>query len=295
VSRRILVTGVRGLLGQAIVEAFSTDSDVTPLDRAALDVTDSEGVTRAIAAAHPEVVINCAAYNDVDGAESDAVSALQVNALAVRTLAAAARAAGAVLVHYSTDFVFDGETGRPYTEQDTPNPRGIYAASKLLGEWFALEHPRGYVLRVESLFGRSRIETGRQGSLATVVARIRSGTPVPVFIDRTVSPSYTADVAQATRAILAGQAAPGLYHCVNSGAATWAEIAAEAARLLGLPLDIAPITLETAALRAARPRYSALSNAKLEAAGVPMRRWPQALASYLAQPLESRDPNERHE
>ena len=279
---RVLVTGAQGLLGAAIVRELSPDCDVHPFDRAALDITDAGAVDGAIAATRPEAVVNCVAYNDVDGAEEDAPTALAVNAFGPRALARAARHAGAAFVHYSTDFVFDGSIDRPYTEVDRPNPRGVYAMSKLLGDWFALEHPRAFVLRVESLFGEPGPGRTRQGSLGTIVARINAGQPVPVFVDRTVSPTYTADAARATRALLTGRQAPGLYHCVNSGAATWADIAAEAARLLDRPLNLQPITLETAALKAPRPRFSALSNAKLAAAGIPMPAWQEALASHLA-------------
>lgn len=277
---RVVVTGASGLLGAAILRAFD-GGDLHGFDHAQLDVGDAAAVAASIASLQPDVVVNCAAYNDVDGAEQDAEAALQVNALGVLALARAARSANAVLVHYSTDFVFDGEAGRPYTEDDSPNPRSVYAASKLLGDWFAADAGRGYVLRVESLFGQPGSAGARRGSLAAIVDRIRDGAEVPVFVDRTVSPSYTADVARATRSIVERGLPTGLYHCVNEGAATWAEIAAEAARLLGLPLRIRPMTLESAALRARRPRYCALSAAKLAGAGVVMPPWQDALRRYL--------------
>ncbi len=195
---------------------------------------------------------------------------------------------GATLVHYSTDFVFDGETDRPYTEEDRPNPRGLYAASKLLGDWFARDAPRAYVLRVESLFGDPGPAGGRRGSLAAIVDRIRSGAEVPVFVDRTVSPGYTADIAAATRALVEGSVPPGLYNCVNAGAASWAEIAEEAARLVGCPLRMKPLTLESAALTAPRPRYCALSPAKLAAAGIVMPPWQDALGRYLSGDVQVR-------
>jgi dTDP-4-dehydrorhamnose reductase len=279
---RVLVTGARGLLGAAIVREFATAGwEVVPLHRDALDVTDGRAVAQQVAEAQPHVVVNCVAYNDVDGAEKDPVTALQVNALAVRGLAAAARAAGATLVHYGTDFVFDGENDRPYVEVDRPNPCSVYAVSKLLGEWFALDHPRAYVIRVESLFGEPGPDGSRQGSLKGILVRLRAGEQLPVFVDRTVSPGYTTDIAAATRMLIEQRATPGIYHCVNSGATSWADIAAEAARLLGLPIDMKPITLESVALPARRPKYSALSTAKLAAAGIVMPTWQDALARHL--------------
>ena len=116
----------------------------------------------------------------------------------------------------------------------------------------------------------------------TIVDRIRSGDEVPVFVDRVVSPTYTPDIARTTRALLTGDVPPGLYHCVNSGHATWQQIAARAAELLGLPFHPRPMTLETAGLRARRPRYCALSNAKLAAVGCDMPTWEAALAAFLA-------------
>jgi dTDP-4-dehydrorhamnose reductase len=278
---RVLVTGASGQLAGAITGVFGRDSDVAALTRAALDITDERAVNDAVAALRPDVVVNCAAYNDVDGAEAEPVKALEVNAFAVRSLARAAAAAGAALVHYSSDFVFDGTASRPYVEGDRPNPQGVYAASKLLGEWFALEADRSVVLRVESLFGGSNGRSGRKGSLGSLVAGIEAGREVPVFVDRTVSPSYVFDVAEATCALLASGSASGVYHCVNAGPCTWHEIATEIARLLGRPANLRPVTLESVSLRARRPRYSALDSTRLCAAGISMPSWQDALARFL--------------
>lgn len=286
---RILVTGAEGLLGAAIVRAFTPDGDVSALGHAGLDIADASAVSDTVARVRPTVLVNCAAWNDVDGAESDPAGALRANALGVRALAEACRLQGTTLVHFSTDFVFDGEAGRPYREDDQPNPRGVYASSKLLGDYFALAYPMAYVLRVESLFGPPGPGRTRAGSLGTIVGRIAAGEPVPVFVDRTVSPTYTPDIAHATRELLRRRAPAGLYHCVNTGAATWADIAAHAARLLHLPLQMQPITLESVALKAPRPRYCALSNARLEAAGIAMPTWQDALQRYLSE----RDRRER--
>jgi dTDP-4-dehydrorhamnose reductase len=280
--KRVMVTGAGGLLGAAVMRELALSAEVRPFDRASLDLTDSNRIAETVAAVAPDAIINCAAFSGVDNAEDDAQGALNVNAFAVLSLARAAAAAGTVLVHYSSDFVFDGEIDRPYVEEDRPGPLSVYGASKLLGDWFALEHPHSYVLRVESLFGQPGPATRKQGSLTTIIARIQSGAEVPVFIDRTVSLSYTADVAAATRAILTSRPPSGLYHCANDGAASWETIAKTAADLLGLPIRITPITLETAGLRARRPRYCALSCAKLARAGVPMPDWRDALARYLA-------------
>ena len=278
---RVLVTGAHGLLGSAIVREFA-DVEVHAFAHADLDVASDRSIDEAFAAARPDVVINCAAYNDVDRAESEPEAALKTNALGVLALAGASRRADAAFVHYSTDFVFDGEIDRPYVEEDAPNPRNVYAVSKLLGEWFAAEASRSYVLRVESLFGHAGPAGSRRGSLGSILDRILADDEVPVFVDRTVSPTYTADIARATRNIIESRVAPGLYHCVNAGAASWLEIATETARLVGRRLRPKPLTLATVNLKAARPRYCALSPARLAAAGIVMPDWQDALGRYLA-------------
>jgi dTDP-4-dehydrorhamnose reductase len=207
--------------------------------------------------------------------------ALEVNAFAVRELARAADGVGATLIHYSSDFVFDGTTSRPYREEDEPNPQSVYAASKLLGEWFALEARRGFVLRVESLFGSAAGGPARRGSLETIAAGIGRGIEVPVFTDRTVSPAYVIDVAWATQALLRTDAAPGVYHCVNAGAATWFDIALEIGRLLGREPRLRPVTLKDVTLRAPRPVFCALDNGRLRALGISMPTWQDAVARHL--------------
>ena len=146
--------------------------------RHGLDVTDPVAVRDTVAAASPALVINCAAFNNVDGAEDLPAEALAVNAFAVRSLARAAEACGAMFVHFGTDFVFDGAADEPYGETASPSPRSVYGLSKLLGDWFALEAPRGFVLRVESLFGAAPGWTGRQSSLDAILDGLERGSGV---------------------------------------------------------------------------------------------------------------------
>jgi dTDP-4-dehydrorhamnose reductase len=281
---KILVTGAAGQLGLTITREFRAAHDVVPLAMRDLDITDHAAVEERVAAERPDAIINCAAYNDVDGAENDAVAALRVNAFAVRSLARAAADHGALLVHYSTDFVFDGtRAGRPYAEDDPPQPESVYASSKLLGDWFAMDTPRHYVLRVESLFGASAEENFRgRSSIDRIIDTLGGGGEARAFVDRVVSPSYVVDVAGATRALVEREAPGGLYHCVNSGHCTWYELAVEIGRHVegtGRPV---PVSIRDVALKARRPQYAALSNAKLAAAGVPMPAWQDAIARYVA-------------
>lgn len=274
---RVLITGAAGQLGSAVASHFAGFADIAALRRDELDITRDEEVERVVASHRPDVIVNCAAYTDVDGAEDHPAIALERNAMGVLALARAAAPRRTTLVHYSTDFVFDGTASAPYAEDDAPNPRSTYALSKLLGEWFAAITLAHYVLRVESLFGGIRAKS----SIDRILEALREGRPARVFFDRTVTPSYVADVASATAQLVRRRAPFGLYHCVNTGASTWQGVAEEAARLMGVQGEIVPVSVKDVQLRASRPQYCALSNEKLRAAGVPMPTWQDALARYI--------------
>jgi dTDP-4-dehydrorhamnose reductase len=280
---RVLVVGSAGHLGSAVAAHVRGFATVLATTRESLDVRDHRAVRSAVDGLRPDVVINGSAYTDVDRAEDEPVAAMEVNAFAVRVLAAAAASVGAAFVHYSTDFVFDGTASSPYVEEDQPNPRSTYACSKLVGEWFAREAPQHYVLRVESVFGvPSPGSDGRRTSLDRIVDGLIEGRDVPVFVDRTVSPSHRDDVARATWALVERGAPPGLYHCVNTGRGTWEDVARDAARQLGIEPRLVPLRMADTTLRAQRPVYCAMSNAKLARAGVSMPTWQDALGRYLA-------------
>jgi dTDP-4-dehydrorhamnose reductase len=275
---KLLITGAAGQLGQAMTEQLSARHEVTAWTRAELDLTHHLQVRDAVRALAPDAIINCASYNQVDAAEDEQVLALEVNAMVVGTLARAAADLGAVFVHYSTDFVFGGTASVPYTEADPPEPRSVYAQSKLIGEWLAADAPRHYLLRVESLFGGPH----RRSSIDRIADAVRSGQPAPVFHDRIVSPSFVADVADASAFLLETQPAWGLYHCVNSGHASWLAVGEEIARRLGKPASLLkPLSVSDVSLRAPRPQYAALSNERLAQAGFRMPSWQDALARYL--------------
>jgi dTDP-4-dehydrorhamnose reductase len=275
---RLLVTGAAGQLGSAITARFGERGhEVVALGRGDLDVTAHDAVMEAVADHRPDVIVNCTAYNDVDGAERAHAAALDVNAFAVRSLARAAGIFGAVLVHYSTDFVFDGEASEPYRETDRARPQSVYGSSKLLGEWFAQDAARHYVLRVESLFGGP----AARSSIDRIIDAQLEGREAPVFVDRYVSPTYVEDAVTATERLLELPAPPGLYHCVNSGHATWHAVAEEIARQAGVTPRLRPVKVDEVKLRAPRPRFAALSNEKLRQAGAGMPAWQDAVGRYL--------------
>lgn len=286
---KVAVVGAGGQLGAAIVQEFEQAHDTVAFSRAELDASDDLAVAAAMDRVRPETIINAAAWTDVDKAEDYPVDALNANAFAVRALARAAQRHGATLVHYSSDFVFDGRASAPYTEEARPNPRSVYAASKLLGEWFALEAPRAYVLRVESLFGRVPNGPVSRGSVASMLNTLLAGGSPRAFADRTVSPTYVLDCSRATRELIEKSSPAGLYHCVNSGSCTWLEFGEELARQLGVEPKLTPVRMSDVTLRAERPLYCALSNEKLRSLGIEMPTWQDALRRHLrtlpAQPI----------
>ena len=281
--RPTLITGAEGQLGRALTNVFASRGEVIACNRAMLDLTSPDEIAMRVREAHPGVILNCAAYNDVDGAEDHAIEAFEINAMAVRSLARAARLSDARLVHYGTDFVFDGTATRPYTETDRPSPRSIYAASKLTGEWFAADAGAWFVLRVESLFGvRHSPGTRRVGSIDRIIDSLEQRQPVKAFRDRVVSPSYLVDVAAATCALIDRNAESGVYHAVNTGHCTWYELAHEIARQIGGAEVVEPIDAATLQLRAARPQFAALDNTRLASAAYAMPTWQDAIARYLS-------------
>jgi dTDP-4-dehydrorhamnose reductase len=274
---KVLVTGAKGQLGSTFVRVLSSSYEVVGTVRDELDLTDDISVRAVISEVRPDLILNCAAYNEVDSAESCPETALAVNAFGVQALAVMAAECGSTLVHFSTDFVFDGNTSKPYSEADTPNPQSVYATSKLLGEWFAAETPQHYVIRVESLFGGKGL---RRSSLDLLADALLKKEPVRAFTDRVVSPSYVEDVAEATIKILTRGLPNGLYHCVGSGSASWFDVVAELASRLEMATPIQPITLKDMDLPAKRPQFSALSNRKLASAGVVIPSWQDAVRRY---------------
>lgn len=227
---RIAVTGACGRLGGVVCDkVVSAGHDLIAFGRAELDITRVEQVTGVVHDLRPDVVINCAGYNAVDAAERDRAAAFAANARGPELLAMAADAAGAVFVHFSSDFVFDGEATRAYSETDPANPLSVYGASKLTGEVAATRAPRHYVLRITSLFGGVAIH-GHRATVDYIADSLSSGVSVRAAVDRTVTPSYVPDVATTVVAMINGDVPYGTYHCVNGPSTTWYELAVEVAR-----------------------------------------------------------------
>jgi dTDP-4-dehydrorhamnose reductase len=279
---RIVIAGATGRLGSTLkLELASAGHQVSALRRADLDVTDAAQVDYVVKRLRPQAIVNCSAYNAVDAAQADAPGAYALNAEGPANLARAARNAGALLVHYSTDFVFDGTAQEPYSEEDPTNPLSVYGASKLAGENEAQRADRHYVLRLESLFGGIGVR-GHRATVDQIAEQMIAGNVVRALTDRTVSPSYVADVSRVSRILIERNAPSGVYHCVNSGFTTWYALAMEVSRELGVPATIVPLKASDFQTPAPRPQFCALSNRKLLALGIEMPTWRTALARHLA-------------
>lgn len=258
----VLVTGAGGQLGRELVERFGTDH-VVACDRSALDVTNRDQVRTVVTSTRPDAVVHAGAWTHVDGCEGDPDRAHQVNSLGTRHVAEAARLVGARVCYVSTDYVFDGEAGRPYHEWDRPNPLSVYGRSKLGGETEL--GPDDTVVRTSWVCGRH----GRN-FVKTVLERARAGERLRVVDDQHGCPTFADDLAAMIRRLVVDRA-PGTYHVTNQGPVTWYGFAREILAAGGLsPEAVEPITTEEMdpPRPAPRPRYAVLDNAALRLGGV---------------------------
>jgi dTDP-4-dehydrorhamnose reductase len=279
---RVLLAGADGQLGVSL-HAQLGPAVVWAGGRERLDVTDAQAVSRIVRESGAEVVVNASAYNKVDLAEREPAAALLVNAAGAAHLASAAREAGAVMVHVSTDYVFDGEHRSPYREDDVPNPRCAYGVSKLAGELLvAASGAEHLIVRTSGVLGRGG-SRGKGGSFVErVVARARAGEPLRVVADQVFAPTMASDLAAAIVALLAARAR-GLVHVVNEGTCTWAELARRALAEAGLPPRVAEITSAELGAAARRPAYSVLDASRYaQITGAPLRPWWQGLRELLS-------------
>jgi dTDP-4-dehydrorhamnose reductase len=284
---KVLVTGAGGMLGTDVravlmergheVVATGRREGFTPLD-----VTDTHQTMQVIGAERPEVVLHCAAWTDVDGAERDPDGAYRGNALGAWNVAAAAAETGALMIYVSTDFVFDGAKNAPYTEFDRTNPLGVYGASKEAGEQLVRQTlpDRHIIARTSWLFGRH----GK--CFPKTVLRLAESKPeVPIVADQIGCPTFTEDLARKL-AELAEDPLPGTYHICNAGECSWYEFAQEIVRQAGLSTPVVPITAAEYAARfnspTRRPAYSPLRRLALQMRGMDdLRDWREALSAFL--------------
>jgi dTDP-4-dehydrorhamnose reductase len=286
---RFAVLGAAGQLGRDLCPRLP--GEVVALDRTRADLTNPNQLKATLADLRPAMVVNCAAYNFVDKAESEPDAAFAVNCWGVRHLTSACRDLDCTLVHFSTDYVFGLDTNRttPFQTTDPPGPVSAYGLSKLGGEYAVrAECPKHFVIRTCGLYGVWG-SGGKGGNFVETMLRVAGqGKPLRVVDDQHCTPSYTADVAAAAVALI-GTGRYGLYHVTNAGATTWYELAKAAFELAGVTADLTPIPSSGYPTPARRPGYSVLSLDALAAAGVrEPRPWRDAVAAYLEERKKGR-------
>ena len=274
---RTLIFGSKGQLGKDVEEAASLLGETAGYDLPELDITSPAAVMACIADFHPDVVINAAAYTDVERAEDDAATAFRVNETGARIVSEAAAAAGVPVVYVSTDYVFDGEKGAPYLPEDPVNPQSVYACSKEAGER-AVRHaaPRHFIVRTAWLYG-----PGGNNFVEKILRGAATRPSLKVIEDEVGCPTHTLDLAQAILALCATEAY-GTYHAVNAGVCSRYDFARAILRFAGLDTPVAPCNATEFPMKARRPMHSELDVSKIEnIIGQKMRPWQEALEEYL--------------
>lgn len=282
VYRSILITGGGGMLAHALVDALTAKGlAATAVRRAECDIADPEDVTRLFEKYNPSLLFNCAAHTGVDLCEDEPDKANAINGEGPGNLARLAQEHGTKLVHFSTDFVFDGQSDRPYKPDDQTHPISVYGETKLRGEKRIqqVDSPDWLIVRTAWLFGR-------YGNCfpQTMVKMGQAGRPLRVVSDQFGSPTSTVDLSEATLELV-DRSAGGLFHITNSGITSWYEFAQTTLREFGVEADLAPLTTtEWVKLRpkqAKRPLYSVLDGEKYTAiTGKTLRHWTEALSDY---------------
>lgn len=274
---KILVTGSTGMLGRRLVEVFGRNHQIEAPAHGRLDITSSRDVHRALRSYRPDCVLNAAAFTAVDRAETETQEAFCVNALGSRNLAAAAYAVDSLLIHFSTDYVFDGSSHRPYHEFDATGPINRYGASKLAGEQYIRQlNPAHLIIRTSWLFGPDG-----HHFVDRILSQASTKPKLTVVRDQRGSPTYTPDLAEQTLKLFE-QGLRGTVHVTNSGHCSWLEFAQEVIRAAGLTTRVESISSSALGLKARRPANSVLENRILGWEGIPLLRdWREAVAHYL--------------
>ncbi len=279
---KIAVIGANGQLGFDLVRVFENTDEIAPLTHADIDVTDFKKSMEILKKIQPGVVINCAAYVRVDDAEDFADRAFAVNALGARNIALISKDLNAILVHISTDYVFDGTKKEPYVENDIPNPLNVYGNSKLAGEYFVRNTlEKHYIIRSSSLFGTAGA-SGKGGNFVeTMIKKAHNNEEIKVVDDMIMSPTYTKDAASMIKNVHSRRLPFGIYHVANSGRCTWYEFARAIFETMGIETNVSPAKTNNLQSKARRPMFSPLVSTRLKNYGLEMENWEAALKNYL--------------
>ncbi len=279
----VLVTGGGGQLAADLREALEgRGEEVRAPAREELDITDPAALDRAFASAAPGLVLNCAAFHNVDACERDEVSAWATNVRAVRSLAERCATSGSRLVHFSTNYVFDGRRPEPYGEDDAPSPRSVYALTKLAGEHAALAYaPGALVVRTAGLYGLHGSASKGGNFVERMLARARDQGELRVVADQRLTPTFTADLAAAVLGAV-DRGVEGVLHLTSAGACSWHEFTVEIMRRAGVDVPVAPTRTTIAPGSPDRPLNGVLAGRRAEAAGIaPLPDWRDGLGRYM--------------
>lgn len=285
---KIALIGADGQLGSDLVKIIDPE-ELIPLTEDDLDIVNRDLTLKVIKKYSPDVIINTAAYNDVDGCEDNELRAFEVNALGAKNVALACKACGVTMVHFSTDYVFDGEKKEPYIESDLPNPLSTYGLSKRAGEYYVqtiLPSNQYLLIRTSGLFGTAGCKGKRRKNFVETMLNLSEDKKeeIRVINDQILSPTYTVDLAKKVKELIFANRSEkcGLYHITNNGQCSWFEFARKIFELAKLKVSLKPITTEEFRARARRPKYSVLKNHRLQEQGHnDLRPWPEALKAYF--------------
>ncbi len=272
---KILILGYKGMLGNELVKVFKADNNLTLWDKDQVDITKRNDVISKVGKLKPDVVINAAAYTAVDKAESEKDLAYKVNGCAVGFLSTICKEIDALFVHFSTDYVFDGESHIGYKEDHSYNPINMYGRSKALGEKMILDiKPRYYLIRTSWLFGKYG-----KNFVETMIRLAEEGKDLKIVNDQFGSPTYAKDLAEKVKELIESEKPNGIYHITNSNYCNWYEFALKIFEFSGLKPNVKAVTSEEFVTPAKKPTYSMLVNTKFS----PMRPWENALKDYLVE------------
>ncbi|WP_240160070.1 dTDP-4-dehydrorhamnose reductase [Paenibacillus aceris] len=283
--RRIALLGANGQLGSDIRSQFAGNNhyEIIAVTRDQLNVEDTESIIPFLEKLGPfHILINCTAFHNTEQCETEPLKALMVNAVAVLRMATFCKQYGITLIHFSTDYVFDGVKGTPYTEEDEPHPLNVYGNSKASGEKVIADYLDHYfIFRVSSLYGIAG-SSGKGGNfIETMLRLVKQGKPVSVVNDVVMSPTHTLDVARAIKFFIDENVSEyGIYHCSGEGACSWYELATQAFSLCELTYEATPVPSSQYPSVCQRPAYSVLDNGKMNRI-YPMPEWKSSLREYL--------------
>jgi dTDP-4-dehydrorhamnose reductase len=279
---KVVIIGANGQLGVDLSHVFTAQNwSVVQLTHRNIDVSLCDPVDSALGSANADLVINTAAFHKVEQCESEPVQSFAVNAIGPRNLALACQRHNAVLVHFSTDYVFDGNRREPYTESDLARPLNVYGVSKLAGEGMVgLTWERSFVVRTCGLYGVAG-SSGKGGNFVeTMLRKAAERNPIRVVDDQVLTPTFTGDLAHAVSELVRTEDY-GLYHVSAEGQCSWYEFARKIFELEGLRVDLKPVSTAEFPSPVRRPAYSVLSKRKLRSIGIEMPSWEEGLGRYL--------------